>query len=309
MALLIKAGRDPAEHWVDAIRSAMPDLDIRVWPDAGNREEIEFIIANDLPDGAFTTFPNLKFVAGTAVGVERLLKDSSLPAHVPILRQANAERAATMTGLVLYHVIRHHRRFDEYRANQARAKWEHLKYPPPGDVRVGVMGLGNLGGTVAQTLRDLRYAVAGWTRSRHDLEGIESFAGPDELDAFLARSHIVVGILPGTPGTRRVLTRERLLRLPKGAYVINVGRGNLIDETALLELMDSGHLSGAALDVYEVEPLPEDHPFWHHPKVTMTPHYACVGRAAFSAERVVEAIRKVRAGEPLPYVVDKAAGY
>lgn len=309
MTLLIRPGRDPAENWINAIRKEIPDLECRIWPETGDRADIRFIIANDMPEGEFATFPNLSFVAGTAVGVERLLRDKALPARVPILRQANPERAATMTAWVLYHVLRHHRRFDEYRANQAARKWEPLRYPPPENVRIGVMGLGNLGGAVARALRDLRYTVAGWTRSRHDMDGIESFAGPAEFEAFLRRSDVVVSILPNTQGTKRLLDRPHLEMLPRGAFVVNAGRGTLIDEKALLDLMESGHIAGAALDVYAEEPLPENHPFWSHPRVTMTPHNACMGRAAYSAGLIVDAIRRVRAGEPLLHVVDKTEGY
>ncbi len=309
MALLIKPGREPVDAWIKAITAEIPDLEIRLWPEVGDRAGIEYILANDLPDGEFGTFPNLKFVAGTAVGVERLLRDESLPAHVPILRGANRERAMTMGAWVTYHVIRHHRRFDEYRANQAAKTWEQLKYAPPETVRVGVMGLGNLGAAAARYLAGFGYTVAGWARSKKDMPGIETFAGQDELDRLLARSDILVSILPNTEGTKGLLTRERLLTLPQGAYVINSGRGTLIDEDALLELIDGGHLSGAALDVFQTEPPPPEHPFWTHPRITMTAHHSCMGRASYGAEVIVDAIRKLRAGEPVTRVVDKAEGY
>lgn len=309
MALLMRPGREPAENWIRVLNEALPDLECRVWPDAGNRDEIEFVIANQLPPGEFGTMPNLKFVASTAVGVERLLKDESLARDVPILRQVNPERAATMAGWVLYHVLRQHRRFDEYRTNQAERLWEHLRYAAPEDVSVGVMGLGTLGGRAARTIRDLRYSVAGWARTRHDINGIEAFAGPDEFPAFLARTQILVSILPNTKATAGLLDAEALAQLPEGAYVINAGRGTLIDEDALLEAMDSGHISGAALDVFATEPLPDDHPFWTHPKVTVTPHYSCMGRAAYGLEKIIDGIRRVRAGQPLDNVVNRAEGY
>lgn len=309
MALLIKPGRDAAEHWVEAISEALPDLDIRVWPEVGNRAEIEYVLANSLPEGEFATFPNLKFVVSTAVTVERLVKDKALPAHVPILRSVNPERTAIMTGWVLYHVIRHHRRFDEYRVNQAAKTWEPLEFAAPEHVRVGVMGLGSLGGAAARALAGLRYAVAGWARSRKDIPGVESFAGMDEFEDFLARSDIIVSILPNTKDTAGLLDARRLALLPRGAYVINAGRATLIDDDALLAALDSGALAGAALDVFRAEPLPPDHPYWSHPKVTMTPHYATHGRAVHGAGVIVQAIRDTRAGRPLTNLVDREAGY
>lgn len=309
MALLIKPGRDAAENWVKSIGAALPDLEIRVWPEAGNRDEVEFLIANQLPPGEFATFRNLKFIAGTAVGVERLLNDPDLPPDVPILRQQNQERAATMSAWVLYHLLGQHRRFGDYRTNQKEHVWSPLPVSSPTDVRVGIMGLGNLGLPVARRLADLMYDVAGWSRSPRRIEGMKTYAGPDQFDSFLARSDFLVSILPNTPETRNLLNEGTLARLPRGAYVINAGRGSLIDEDALLTAIDAGHLSGAALDVFQTEPLPGTHPFWDHPRITITPHHACQGRARFSALHVIDNIRRIRDGLPPAGLVDREAGY
>ena len=309
MALLIKAGREPVENWIEAIHAVLPDMECRPWPDVGNRDDIEVVVANELPEGEFARFPNLKLVAGTRVGVEGLLKDKSLPTHIPILRNTDRERAATMTAWVLYHVIRHHRRFEDYQTNQGLKKWAHLKYLPPAKTRIGIMGMGTLGTTVAQALNGLMYQVAGWSRSRKDIPDVESFAGLEELEAFLGRTDILITILPKTPALLDLMNATRFAQLPKGAYVINCGRGDLIDENALLAALDSGHLSGAALDVFKVEPLPEDNPIWTHPKITLTPHYSCNGRAVFGAEGIIDAILKLRKGETLTGLVDRSLGY
>jgi glyoxylate/hydroxypyruvate reductase A len=310
MAVLIKSGREPVENWVSVFNEVLPDLECRVWPDVGDRADIEVVIANELPEGEFASFPNLKLVAGTRVGLEGLLRDKSLPSHIPILRNTDRERAATMTGWVLYHVIRHHRRFEEYTANQRIPKWEHLRYRPPEQTRIGIMGMGHLGTTVAKALSGLMYRVAGWSRTRKNLPGIESFAGPEELKPFLARTEILIAILPRTPETENVLDAARFAMLPKGAYVINCGRGTTLDEEALLAALESGHLSGTALDVFKVEPLPQDSPLWSHPRVTITPHYSCSGRAVFGAEGIVDAIRRLRRGEALTgSTVDRSQGY
>ena len=309
MALLIKAGRDPAENWIKAIAAELPDLDMRVWPDTGDRDEVEFIIANELPPGEFASFPNLKFVASTSAGVDRLLADPDLPADVPIIRSVNTQRAATMCAWVCYQVIGHHRRFARYGEQQAKQIWQFVHYAPPDEVGIGVMGLGTLGGAVARTLRGLMYDVAGWSRSAKTMDGIKCFAGADQLGAFLGRSDIVVSVLPGTAETTDLLNRETLAKLPAGAYIVNCGRGNLIDEDALIEAMSSGQVAGAALDVFKTEPLPKDHPFWSHPKVTVSPHYSSNGGAKHGVGVIVENIRRVRAGEPLAEMVDKLAGY
>ena len=309
MALLIKPGRDPAENWAKAIAAEVPDLDIRLWPDAGDRDEVEFLVMGNLPPGELASFKNLKFIAMTKAGVDEILRDPDLPDGVPIVRSANTGRAATMAAWATYHVIRHHRHFDQYRENQGRQTWARLDYRSPEEFRVGLMGIGNLGGKIARTLAGLNYAVAGWSRSPKDMAGVESFAGPDALEPFLKRSDIVISILPSTPATDDILNAETLALLPQGAYVINVGRGNAVDEDALLAAIDSGHLAGAALDVYKVEPLPDGHRFWSHPKITMTPHYSCNGRAVHGAGIVIENIRRVRAGEAIIGTVDREAGY
>jgi len=309
MALLIKSGRDPAENWITAIAADLPDLDMRVWPDAGNRDEVEFIIANQLPPGEFASFPNLKFVASTSAGVDRLLTDPDFPAHVPIIRSINTQRTATMCAWVCYQVIGHHRQFGRYRENQPKKIWEFMHYAPPDAVGIGVMGLGTLGGTAARILKGFMYDVAGWGRSPKTMDGIETFAGAEEFPAFLKRSDIIVSILPGTVETTDLLNRETLALLPEGAYIVNCGRGNLVDDDALIAAMDSGHIAGAALDVFRTEPLPDDHPFWSHPKVAITPHYSSNGGAKHGVGIVVENIHRARAGKPLADVVNKDEGY
>jgi glyoxylate/hydroxypyruvate reductase A len=309
MALLIRAGREPVENWIESFAKAFPDLECRVWPEVGDPADIEYVLANQLPEGTFATFPNLKLVAGTRVGLEGLLNDPSLPRDVPIIRNTDRERAATMTGWVLYQVLRHHRRFDEREANQRAIKWEHLQYTSPEQVRIGIMGLGSLGASVARALQALMYSVAGWSRSHKDIPGIESFAGDEEMAAFLGRTDILISILPQTPATTDLMNAKRFAQLPKGAYVINCGRGSLIDEDALLAAIDSGHLEGAALDVFKTEPLPADHPFWRHPKIAVSPHYSCSGRARYGAEGVVAAIRAIRAGHQPENIVERTEGY
>lgn len=309
MALLIKAGREAPKNWIKAFNEAFPDLECRVWPEVGERADIEYFLGNELPEGEFAGFPNLKLVAGTRVGVEGLIRDPALAKTIPIIRNTDRQRAATMTGWVLYHVVRHHRRFAEFTANQKIRKWEHLQFAAPEKTRIGIMGMGTLGSAVGGALNALMYDVASWSRSRKRIDGIESFAGAGELKGFLARTDILISILPKTRGTDDLMNAKRFAMLPRGAYFINCGRGTTVDEDALIAALDSGHLSGAALDVYKVEPLPADHPFWGHEKITMTPHYSCTGSASYGAEGVIDAIRKLRAGIPLANTVDRAEGY
>jgi glyoxylate/hydroxypyruvate reductase A len=309
MALLINGGRAPAEEWVRTIQPVFPDLEIRLYPEVGNRDDITYLLTTRIPKGEVASFPNLRFVALIAAGVDRILADPELPPDIPVIANINMQRGVTMAEWVLYHLLRHNRRFDLYEADKADHRWELHPYPSPDQIRVGVMGLGTLSGHVARTLRDLQYDVAGWTRTPKDIEGIETFAGADGFGPFLARSDTLIAILPDTPETRGLLDADALARLPKGAYVMNCGRGTLIDEAALIAAIDSGHLSGAALDVFQTEPLPPDDPLWDHPKISITPHNCCIGRPEFGCDMVIENIRRDLAGEHLVGVLDRARGY
>lgn len=309
MILVVKPGRLPAEHWIEAFAAKMPELEVRVWPDVGARAEVDVLFTVRIAKGEVARFPNLKFVSLIAAGADRLLADPNIPPHLPIVRAVNPEMALTMKAWVVYQVVRHHRQMARYEADQAAHRWNRQPVVPPRKVRIGVMGLGVLGGAAARALLDFGFDVAGWSRRGRRIEGIEDFTGPEGLRPFLARSDILVCILPFTKETEGVLGADSFAALPKGAYVINCGRGELIVEDELKAALDSGHLSGAALDVFRVEPLPPDHPFWAHPLITITPHNASTGSAWHAVDVVIENIRRLEAGQPLIATVDRDAGY
>lgn len=309
MILVVKPGRLPVEHWLEAFAAKMPELEVRVWPDVGDRAEVDVLFTVRIAKGEVARFPNLKFVSLIAAGADRLLADPDIPGHLPIVRAVNPEMALTMKAWVVYQVVRHHREMARYEADQAAHRWNRLAVVPPRKVRIGIMGLGVLGGAAARALVDFGFDVAGWTRRGRGIEGIEDFIGLDGLRPFLARSDILVSILPFTTDTDGVLDADAFAALPKGAYVINCGRGELVVEDDLKMALDSGHLSGAALDVFRQEPLPPDHPFWAHPLITITPHNASTGSAWYAVDVVIENIRRLEAGQPLVATVDREAGY
>lgn len=309
MILALKSGRLAAEDWIEAFAAKMPELEVRVWPDCGDRAEVDVLFTTRIPKGEAATFPNLKFVALIAAGADRFLADPDIPADLPIVRAHNPEQALTMKAWVVYQVIRHHREMRQYEADQKAHRWDRRPVVQPRFVRVGVMGLGQLGGAAARSLADLGYVVAGWSRGGRGIEGVEDFIGPDGLKPFLQRTDILIGILPFTPETDSLLDADAFAALPKGAFVINCGRGELVVEADLLAALESGHLSGAALDVFREEPLPEDHVFWDHPKITLTPHNCSTSTAWGAVDIVIENIRRYQNGEPLSATIDRAAGY
>jgi len=309
MALLLAPLARQSTGWRERFQSEMPELDLRIWPEIGERSEIEAVACAGLPAGEFATFPNLKLVIGLLAGSERLLGDPALPRHVPIVRVGDPDGDAMMNEAALLHVLRHHRNLPAYQLAQARSEWLSLPVLRPRERRVGVMGLGPIGLAAARTLADFGFTVAGWARRPRDLAGIEVFAGADRLGPFLARSEIIVNLLPLTPETDGILCRKSFAQMPKGASVINLGRGGHVVDADLITALDEDQLSSATLDVFTVEPLPKESALWRHPKITITPHCARRIDALDLVPRICAAIRRVRSGEAQEQLVDRSAGY
>jgi glyoxylate/hydroxypyruvate reductase A len=299
---------DPAE-WSQALRAHMPDLDIRIWPEVGDPRDVECVLVWKAPPGDLQRYPNLRLIQTFGAGADQLLEDPTVPPAVPIARIVDPRQTAGMVEYVLYAVLRHHRRFDEYERFRARGEYTRLPHVDAGERRVGVMGLGALGCAAARQLAQLGFDVAGWGRSLRQIEGVTCLHGAGQLEAFLARTEILVCLLPLTPETEGILDRRSFAALPRGACVVNVGRGRHVVEADLIAALDSGQLDGATLDVSIEEPLPPGHPFWRHPRVCMTPHIATLTTPRGSAAQIVENYRRARAGLPLLNRVDRRAGY
>lgn len=309
MALVFYSDSDRFEPWRDALTEAVPDLEVRNWDEAGDPAEIDFALVWLPPQGALQRFPNLKAILNLGAGVDALLRDPSLPKGVPIVRMVDDDLAKCMAEYVLLHVLRYHREQPALDAQQRAKQWRIIASPAAGHRRVGVMGLGAMGGEAARHLLAVGFDVASWTRSAKPMPGVEGFHGAEGLAPFLARTEILVCLLPLTAETRGILDRDLFRCLPRGAYLINAGRGGHQVEADILQSLDDGQLAGATLDVFATEPLPAASPFWTHPKVTVTPHNASVTNPRSAVRHVVESIRRVRAGEPLRNVVDPAVGY
>jgi glyoxylate/hydroxypyruvate reductase A len=263
------------------------------------------------PPELFTVETGLRAVFNAGAGVERLLAMPGLPPELPILRLVDAGMAPKMAEYVCFYIARITRGLDRFGGANAVRDWnvDRPRGVPPA---VGVLGLGAIGAHIAQAARILGYPVRGWSRTPKRLDGIECFAGASALNDFLAGTHFLVDALPLTDGTANLLDRETLSHLPRGAHLINVGRGGTIVDDDLLALLDSGHLASAVLDVFRTEPLPAAHPYWHHPKVTVTPHLSGPTPRDGATLQIAQAIAALEAGTPvatLPGYVDRARGY
>lgn len=310
MAILLSTKAATMEDWRDALLAVDPSLDIRLFPDVGDPAGIEAAVCWTQHDMAeLRRYPNLKLIVSMGAGVDHLLRPPGPPPGIPVARLKDARLTQGMAEWVLLNVLRFHRQDLEYREQQAARIWNELPAPDTHKRRVGILGLGELGGASARILRALEFPVMGWTRSPRSLEGVETFHGAAGLDAMLAQTDILVCLLPLTPDTRGVINARTLALLPRGAFLINAARGGHVVADDLLAALDSGHIAGAALDVFEPEPLPADHRFWTHPKVLVWPHAASITIPSSAAPQVVENLQRAREGRPLINLVDFSAGY
>ncbi|MBT9313033.1 2-hydroxyacid dehydrogenase [Leptothoe kymatousa] len=306
MALSLICPTKYSEPWVDAMMAVDPSLDLRIWPEDGNRAEVKFALVWAQPTGIFSEYPNLQVIASMGAGVDNLLQDPSIPVHVPVVRMVDPTLVRQMGDYVLAATLNHGRQFPDYMQQQ---QWQPLAPRNVDRITVGVMGVGQIGMSVAKRLRAVGFQVLGWSRRPKTLADIRVLVGQQQLSDFLAASEILVCLLPLTPETENILNAQTLGQLPKGAYVVNVARGNHMVEADLLALINNNHLAGACLDVFRQEPLPQGHPFWSHPKIVVTPHIASLTDPTSVATQIVENYRRMLAGEPLLNQVDKQRGY
>lgn len=297
-------------QWRKLLEEALGPIDFRTIANGfGNKAEIEVALAWKPDAGVLASFPNLKLVVSLGMGVDHLLADNRAPDGVPITRIMDEGLVGQMSEYAIYWALRHHRDIDKYAELQRQRQWKPLDFVDTIHRRVGVMGLGSIGQDAAKKFAVLGFPTAGWSRSPKSLPGIETFHGADGLMKFLARSDILVAVLPLTRETHGILNARTFAALPRGAYLINIARGGHVVDADLLAALESRQLSGAALDVFNTEPLPADHPCWTHPKVHVTPHIAGATNPRTAAPGVIENIKRLRAGQPLIHTVDPKTGY
>jgi glyoxylate/hydroxypyruvate reductase A len=312
-ALLLAISGYRPEPWAGALSILRGACDVRVWPDAGDPADIRYALAWKPPHGLLAGFPKLEAIFSLGAGVDALMRDPTLPA-VPVVRYVDPDLTGRMREYVALHVLAHHRRMLDYAAQQHSRLWRELPQPAAREVRVGVMGLGVLGQDACVALAMLGFQVAGWSRTPKKVAGVACFAGAEQLAPFLARTDILVCLLPLTPETEgilnmrlfRLLARDGALPAP---VVINAGRGGLQNEADILAALKGGVIGAASLDVFAEEPLPDTSPLWGHPRVILTPHNAAWSSPEACARAVVRQIKAHQNGAPLAHVVDRSLSY
>lgn len=303
--------------WEDADAAAykkrmvpvLGDFDMRVYPNIGNPDDIDYAMVWMPPIGELARYPNLKAIFSIAAGVTHILRDPHWPKHVPIVRLTDDILNLDMACHATYWVLHFHRNFEAYAKQQREKHWSRLPYPPNSERRIGVLGMGTIGTVIARQLSDLGFDVAGWSRSEKRVNGVSSYFSDDQLSSFLQRTDILINVLPPTPATVGLLNTSTLAQLSAGAWVINMGRGDTLDDGALITALNNGHIAGAALDVFMEEPLTAEHPYWSHPKVHITPHSAGPSGIDYAARRIAENMLLMMKGHTPDAVMDPTKGY
>jgi glyoxylate/hydroxypyruvate reductase A len=292
--------------WLQGLRAALPGAEVEEWRPGAPQADHAVVWAP--PQAFLDEQPGLKGIFNIGAGVDALMQ-LRLPPRALVVRLDDAGMSVQMAEFVCHALVRHYREFDGYERDAAAGRWGFRKPRARADFPVGVMGLGVLGQRVAQAVAAFEFPVRGWSRGPKALAGVQCFAGEAQFAEFLAGTRVLVNLLPLTPETEDILDREALSRLLPGAYLINVARGAQLVEADLLALLDSGHLAGAALDVFRTEPLPAEHPFWRHPKITVTPHTSARTLREESIAQIAGKIRALESGQPIAGVVDRKKGY
>jgi glyoxylate/hydroxypyruvate reductase len=306
MIITVCCANTKVSPWLDGLRAALPGASVNEWK--AGAPVADYAIVWAPPQQFIDEQHQLKALLNIGAGVDALTA-LRIPPHIKLVRLDDAGMSVQMAEYVCHAVIRHFREFDGYEADVAAGKWSYRKPRIRADFPVGVMGLGVLGERVARALNSFDFPVNGWSRSPKQIEGIQCFSGAAQFDEFLATSKVLVCLLPLTADTRDIMRRETMLKLQAGGYVINVARGGHLVEEDLIALIDEGHLAGATLDVFRTEPLPTAHPFWQHPKITVTPHTSARTLREESIAQIAGKIQALEQGLPVAGIVELQRGY
>jgi len=309
MTILLLTQPMAAQPIAEHIHVLAPEMTTATDAASVDPQAVRCIVAYRLSPGVLSRFPNLQLLCAAAAGVEKLLDVPDLPAHLPVVRVTDAMQAAQIAQYVCGHAIGHVRGFAVYRAQHAQAQWRRDPPPAIGSMRATVLGIGHTGAAVARMLAAVGFDVWGWNRSARRVEGVHSISGTQALAARLGETDVLVNTLPCTVQTRGLIDATLLAQLPTHAQLINVGRGEVVDDQALAEALRRGRLGSAVLDVHCQEPLPPEAPQWRTPGLFVTPHVASQPSAQAVARTVVDAMRRETAGEPHPNLVNRSRGY
>lgn len=309
MSLLLIAKNRDFNSLKDSILELDPNIDVEVWPRVEKKDRVTFAVCWNHPDEVLGNYPNLRAVSSLGAGVNHLLDDESLDKQIPIVRLITESLQTQMADYVLNAITNYRLHTNRYFEQKRTGVWKQYGNLSKSSTPVGVMGLGEMGSSVATLLVQQGYEVFGWSRSRKDIDGVTSFAGSDQLGEFLGETKILVNLLPLTDETEGILDLDLFKKIRKPGYLINVGRGSHLVEEDLIYAFDMNYLEGACLDVFEEEPLPKNHTFWNRDQIMVTPHIAAITPAEEAAKVIVENYKRAISGMELMFEVDRDKGY
>lgn len=309
MTISIICTNKDAQPWVAALKKLEPTLDLQIWPNETNKADVEFALCWNHPEGVLQDYPKLRCICSMGAGIDHLLNDAQFPKDIPVARIVDPLLAQSMFEYVLTAVMHYFREFDVYDKQQGNQLWQQQPPKTMASTTIGIMGLGKLGEYAATQLSAMGFKVVGWSRSEKHIEGVGCYFGPDGFDAFLAQTNTLICLLPLTGETQGILNSQLFNKLPTGACLVNVARGEHLVEADLLSALDNGQLRGACLDVFKEEPLPAAHPFWQHPQIRLTPHCSSITDPASVAPQVLENYQRMKNNRPLLNQVDPFRGY
>lgn len=308
MKIVYKSEPERGRKWAALLAELAPDATFTQWPDVGNPDEVEYLVAWQPPENIMQQFPNLKVLFSVGAGADQF-DYASLPPSLPVVRMIEPGLTQGMVEYITFAVLGLHRDMPRYLRQQREAVWQAHSQRSAADCRIGVMGLGNLGEAVLKPLVALGFDCGGWSRTPRDLPNVRCWSGESQRGAFLARTDILICLLPLTASTEGMLNAGLLRQLPRGAALIQAGRGPQLDHQALLDALDAQHLAAAVIDVTAPEPLPAGHRFWQHPQIWLTPHIASQTRPESAVVALLENIRRFERGETMVGLVDREKGY
>ncbi len=295
--------------WKNALTESAPNIKVEIYPNDTEREKTEFVLTFRPPENAFENYPNLKVIASMAAGINHITDNHKLPENIIITKANDTLHKGDIADFVLALTLSYMRRLPVYFQQKQQAVWESHPYQRPEETTIGIMGIGSIGKTIGKLMLKNNFKVTGWSRSEKNIDHIKAFHGDDQRNDFLKTADILICSLPLTEETEGILNTKVFEKLPKGAYLINIGRGQQLVEEDLLTAIENGNLAGAALDVFRNEPLPKDHPFWKNEKIMITPHTAGNVHPESAVEKILLNYIAMKNGEELVDVVNVGRGY
>ncbi len=307
--VIICSDEKTVKYWKNALSEKDPNIVVEVYPNDTERDKTQFVLAFSPPENVFENYPNLKVIASMAAGIKHITNNQKIPKNVKITKVNDSMHHDDMADFVLALTLSYLRCLPVYFHQKEQAVWQAHDYKRPHETTVGIMGIGAIGKAIGKLLVKNDFKVTGWSRSEKHIDQIKTFHGDGQRSDFVKTADILVCTLPLTKETEGILNTEIFDALPKGAYLINVGRGDHLVEHDLLTAVDNGQLDGAALDVFSDEPLPQDHPFWKHDKIMITPHTAGNVNPKSALDKILSNYKAMKNGEDLVDVVDMGRGY